>query len=192
MTGSIFHMFLKMNENLKWEVSQQSEVINQMKQNLQQVKEQIQALTVGLAGNSVLKCSNQQCQPTLIVESTSLLQASNEVIDASNAITHKTIDQAWAIPRDEVNYNGTRLNEGKWGYTVKTIYNGQVVAATFLSECVASIGNQKDFVDKMNQFASCHHHNLVEFIGAVSGTPAIIVVQFIDTTLQKALDECLE
>ena len=48
-------MFLKMNENLKWEVSQQSEVINQMKQNLQQVKEQIQALTVGLAGNSVLQ-----------------------------------------------------------------------------------------------------------------------------------------
>ena len=193
LSGNAAHMFFTIIGDLKKELCEQNKIINQrnddMKQNLQQLAEHIQTLTVAFAGKSKLKCMEQQCQLTSIMESAPLLQASNESVDTCSARTvDKTIKQTWAIPRAEVNCNGTRLDRGKWGHVVKTKYSDQDVAATCLSEDVISINNQKHFVDRMNQSVHFRHCNLVEFIGAVPGIPAIIVMQYMDATLQETLD----
>ena len=100
-----------------------------------------------------------------------------------------TVERLWAISRDEVLSSNKTLGTGEWGYITEATYRGHKVAAKYLNKMVVSSHNQELFAKEMEISARCRHQNLVEFIGAVTDHPAIILTELMDCTLHFALAE---
>ena len=78
-----------------------------------------------------------------------------------------TVERLLVISRDEALLSSSILGTGGWGYVTEATYRGRRVAAKCLYEA-------RTFAKEMRISVRCHHHNLVEFIGAVPDHPAII------------------
>ena len=99
-----------------------------------------------------------------------------------------TLEELWAISRDEIILSNKILGTGGWGYVTEATFRGRQVAAKCLHEAIISPHNQELFAKEMNIYARCRHKNLIEFIGAVPDHPAIIVIEMMDCTLRLALN----
>ena len=106
------------------------------------------------------------------------------IVNKSTVVVEDTADTSWAISRDEVILKEIS-EERSWGYTTKAIYGGCFVFAKCSYNPITS--PYEVFAKEMKILACCHHHNLVEFIGAVFDHPAIIVIELVDCTLRTAL-----
>ena len=100
-----------------------------------------------------------------------------------------TVERLWTISRDEINLSNEILGTGGWGYVTEATFRGRRVAAKCLHEAIISPHNQELFAKEMKIYARCRHKNLVEFIGAIPDSPAIIVIELMDCTLRFALDK---
>ena len=99
------------------------------------------------------------------------------------------VERLWVVSRDEVHLSNNILGTGGWGYVTEATYRGRKVAAKCLHENIASPHNLKLFEKEIQLFARCRHPNLLEFIGAVSDHPAIILTEIMDTNLRQALTQ---
>ena len=91
----------------------------------------------------------------------------------------------WAISRDEVFLGHNTLGKTIWDYVTEAICRRCFVAAKCRDNPI--ISDYEHFAQDMTALAECYHENIVKFIGAVPNYPAIIVVEFMDTTLCAAL-----
>ena len=94
----------------------------------------------------------------------------------------------WVIQREEVDLYGNILGRGGWGIVCEGTFRGCQVAVKQIHELILSPHNRRLFEREMSIASSCHHPNLLLFVGATNddGSP-LFVTELLDTSLREVL-----
>jgi len=134
-----------------------------------------------------IKCENLELSLANEKQKSQSLEAKCVSQEERLKTVEDTVERLWTISRDEINLSNEILGTGGWGYVTEATFRGRRVAAKCLHEAIISPHNQELFAKEMKIYARCRHKNLVEFIGAIPDSPAIIVIELMDCTLRFAL-----
>lgn len=96
----------------------------------------------------------------------------------------------WKIQREEIVLSEEILGVGGWGTVRMGTFRGCQVAVKQVHEVILSDHNRALFAREMKILSTCHHPNLLQFIGATfdDGTP-LFVTELLDTSLRRVLEE---
>ena len=96
----------------------------------------------------------------------------------------------WIIQREEIVLSEEILGVGSWGTVRMGTFRGCQVAVKQVHEVLLSDHNRALFAQEMRILCTCHHPNLLQFIGATfdDGTP-LFVTELLDTSLRRVLRE---
>lgn len=129
----------------------------------------------------MLQARCEYLEDTVIANLTRRLEILEMTIEAK--------DKHWVIPQGQLRLGSNTLVTGGWGCVKDATYKGCRVAAKCLHDTIVLSSHNHELFDKeMKISANCHHQNLIQFIGAISNHPVIIVVELMDTNLRAALN----
>ena len=94
----------------------------------------------------------------------------------------------WVVNREEVELTEEVLGSGAWGEVKVAKFRGLRVAAKILHNMIISEYNQRLFSREMTIAAKIRHPNLLLFIGATREGEAVILTEFMHTSLRRELE----
>lgn len=183
------------SKDLEQQLSYAEKAREEAEKQLQSCEEKVRCLETDLKqelqrGTTCVEKSKEEIEKQL-----QIVQEENKELKVTLATVQKRLKESdnkceWILDRKDIHLTEETLGSGTFGTVVEGMFRGTKVAVKKVSvKPRITEYNIDKFRREMKMAARCRHPCMLQFIGATSDYPPLLVTEILDTSLKKVLNE---